>query len=84
MYCVVLYDEKPYPGIIVDTDDNEVEVQVMYSIGKNRFFWPLIDDVLWYKKEQLVTLIDPPEKVTNRHFQINKEVWKKMEDILDI
>ena len=31
------------------------------------------------KRDQLVTLIDPPDKVTNRHFQIKKESWAEIE-----
>lgn len=60
-YCIGLYDSKPYPGVTLDTDVDEVKVQVMHSTGKNRFFWPLLDDVLWYKQEHFLTLIDPPK-----------------------
>ena len=84
LYCVVSYDAKPYPGVILDTDDGEIEVQVIHSIGRNRFFWPILADVLWYKRDQLVTLIDPPDKVTNRHFQIKKESWAEIENKLNI
>ena len=56
----------------------------MHSIGKNRFFWPMIDDVLWYKAEHFVTIIEPPRKVTNIHFEIEKEMWSKIECYLDL
>ena len=41
-HCVVTYDGRPFPGIIQDVDGNEheVEVNVMHSVGDNRFFWP--------------------------------------------
>ena len=84
LYCVVSYDAKPYPGVILDTDDREIEVQVMHSIGRNRFFWPMLADVLRYKMDQPVTLIDPPDKVTNRHFQMKKESWAEIEKKLNI
>ena len=56
-YCVVLYDNKPYPGIIQDVGEDEVEVKAMHSIGRNRFFWPMLYDVLWYSQSQIVTLL---------------------------
>lgn len=36
--CVVLYDDIPYPGVVQNVDDNDVEVQVMHTIGNNRYF----------------------------------------------
>lgn len=83
-YCVVKYDQKPFPGIIVDVDDGEIEVQVMHSVGRNRYFWPRLDDVLWYTKDNFVRLIEPPEKVTNRHFQINKDAWAEIVKDMDM
>lgn len=43
-YCIVKYDDQPYPGIIQDSSDSEVEVKVMHQIGDNRFFWPGLED----------------------------------------
>lgn len=54
----------------------------MHSVGKNRFFWPMMPDVLWYECENFIGLISEPEKVTNRHFQINKEAWARVEMLM--
>ncbi|XP_069136746.1 uncharacterized protein [Argopecten irradians] len=41
-YCVMRYDGRPYPRIILDVDEEEeeVEVKVMHCVGVNRFFGP--------------------------------------------
>jgi hypothetical protein len=65
----------PYPGVILDVDDNELEVKVMNCIGVNRFFWPLLEDRHWYQKNQVVTLLDgEPQNVTKIHCQIDQVV----------
>jgi hypothetical protein len=46
---VVKYDDNLYPGVILDVaEDNTAEVKCMHKVGTNRFYWPQIDDVLWY------------------------------------
>lgn len=68
-YCVVVYDDQPFPGIVLGVDEEkELEVQTMHRIGKNRYFWPMRDNTLWYTKQQVLTLLsEPPKLVTNRH-----------------
>ena len=85
-YCVVRYDERPYPGVILTVDDHEeLEVQVMHCIGKNRYFWPMIDDVLWYTKHDIITLLrDAPKPVTKRHHEIDRRVWTLIESEMDL
>lgn len=83
-YCVVTYDGQPYPGIIHDVDDEEIEVMVMHKVGENRYFWPLRDDSLWYQKENFVCLIPPPCPVTKRHHQIDKCVWEAIKKKLSL
>ncbi|WAR20605.1 hypothetical protein MAR_002443 [Mya arenaria] len=83
-FCVVDYDGRPYPGKIVDVDDNNIEVSAMHCIGDNIFFWPLTPDVIWYEGVKVVTLLNnEPSLVTTRHRAIDKTVWeaivKKME-----
>lgn len=41
----------------------------------NRFFWPLIDDVIWYPWADIKSLIPEPKQVTNRHVAIDQKVW---------
>ena len=53
----------------------------MHGIGRNRFLWPMLDDVLWYSQSQIVTLLDmPPERVTSRHKKLRTQYghWFKV------
>ncbi|WAR00137.1 hypothetical protein MAR_024509 [Mya arenaria] len=83
-YCVVEYDRLPYPGIILDVDEVDLEVKVMHRIGVNNFFWPLLEYRLWYEKSKVVALLSgEPEHVTKRHCQIDQVVWKAITDEMD-
>lgn len=70
------YDGLPYPGIIVDSDDDAVEVKSMSRIGDNRFFWPMREDRIWYEYHKVVTLIPEPNSVGSRHLEVAKNYWK--------
>ncbi|KAI4824235.1 hypothetical protein KUCAC02_012761 [Chaenocephalus aceratus] len=37
-WCVVRYDDQPYPGIILEVEEHKVKC--MHRNGINRFFWP--------------------------------------------
>jgi hypothetical protein len=79
----VQYDGLPYPGTIMDVDEDSIEVKVMNRIGVNRFFWPLLDDICWYKTDNVITLLDqPPENVTKRHCKLPDKIWQLIDDML--
>jgi len=86
-YCVVLYDEKPYPGMILDAESGEIKVKCMASLGRNRFIWPTPrDDINWYGGDQVLSMIpEPVEHGTRRkYFAINNEIWDGIEKKLEI
>ncbi|WAR19946.1 hypothetical protein MAR_001784 [Mya arenaria] len=84
-YCIIDYDGLPYPGLILDIDEEGAEVSAMCRIGANRFFWPLIEDRLWYGKEKIVALLETePELVTNRHRKLDDSMWKHICDKLGL
>lgn len=85
-WCVVRYDGKIYPGIIKEVDIDSVEVTSMHRIGKNRYFWPLLDDTIWYTFQNVVSMIPKPAKVTQngRHVQIQPSLYKLISDKLDL
>ena len=39
-WCVVIYDKKPYPGIIMNVEGNSIQVNCMKCNGVNKFYWP--------------------------------------------
>jgi hypothetical protein len=77
-WCVVLYDDVPYPGIVQDVDDEDLEVKVMHKIGQNRYFWPLLPDILWYKHDKVVYKIQEPSLVGSRHYQLSKTDYERL------
>ena len=78
-WCVVLYDNDPYPGIIQDIDTESCAlVKTMHSVGANRFYWPMKDDVIWYTHENVVGLVPEPKPVTTRHMKLMDSVWKEL------
>lgn len=78
-YCVIEYDGLPYPGLILDIDEDTAEVRAMCRIGANRFFWPMVEDRVWYEKEKIITLLSQePELVTKRHRKLDDQLWKQI------
>lgn len=80
-HYLVNYDDKAYPGLILSVDEEEeLEVKTMHRVGRIRFFWPMMDDVLWYPQENLLTVLNnPPRPVTKRHVGIEPAVWELIE-----
>lgn len=77
-WCVVRYDDDLYPGIVMATDDSYAQVKCMHSAGRNKFFWPNRDDVLWYLYDDVVRFIPAPQPVTARHMEIQRDIWLEL------
>lgn len=84
-HVLVLYDGFPYPGIVTDFDEQDIFVNCMHRIGRNRFFWPQMrKDECWYSFDQLLAIIPKPKHVTDRHFEVEKQIWEEILSNLDI
>lgn len=87
-YCLVKYDERPFPGEIinVDIETQECYVKCMCKIGNNRFFWPNYPDVAWYEHESILSLIPEPVLIgrNGRHYEICADIWEKAQNSLDV
>jgi hypothetical protein len=80
-FCLVKYDGKAYPGKIlqVDIDDDDALIRCMARVGDNRFFWPVCEDVAWYMRNDILTLIQEPTAVgRGRHCQVDPLVWSRV------
>lgn len=74
-WCVVTYDGDPYPGIIQDVGSNSCAlVTVMSRTGRNGFFWPMRENVIWYQHKDVVRLVPEPQQVTKRHVMLDTMV----------
>ena len=82
-WCAILYEDCIYPGIIQQSNSNQVEVQAMMKVGGNGYKWPIKDDVLWYDYDEVVSLIPAPKPVTKRHVQIEPTLWSMIVDVVD-
>lgn len=77
-WCVVLYDNDPYPGIIQDVDTKSCAlVKTMHRVGANRFYWPVKDGVIWYTHESGLGLVPEPKPVTSRNMKLIDSMWKE-------
>lgn len=74
-WCAVVYDREVYPGIIQNIDSESVEVKCMAKVGRNRYFWPMIDDIIWYDWKDVLGIVPPLRKVTQRHMEFTPEAW---------
>lgn len=79
-WCLLKYDKELYPGIILNLDNTHVQVKCLHRVGKNRFFWPARDDILWYLFNDVLETIQPPQAVTSRHMEIQRDVWNRLSE----
>ena len=73
--------------MILDTEDGEIKVKCMASLGRNRFVWPSPrDDISWYGSDQVLSMIpEPVEQGTRRkYFTINQNTWDEIEKKLGL
>lgn len=49
-WCVLVYEHTIYPGIIQDVNETHAHVKCIHKGGENLFFWPLRDDLHWYRR----------------------------------
>ena len=81
--CVVKYDGNLYPGIIKATDELEAQVKCVHRAGENKFFWPVVDDLIWYTFENVIAFIPLPQPVSSRHLGVQKDIWAKLVQFRD-
>jgi len=88
-YCVILYDNRPYPGRILSVDETDIEVLCMHSSAtkydSNIFYWPeRTPDKCFYSFENIITLIPEPVKVADHgrlssSYKVDPSLWKLVE-----
>lgn len=85
-FVIIQYDGIPYPGKVVDIDDQQGDLQIscMHRIGPNRFFWPSKADLCWYEHDDILAVIPEPAKVTHRHCEVSPLIWNEVTQKLNI
>lgn len=75
---------NPYTGLIQDVNsENGALVKTMSQIGKNRWYWLMNDDIIWYQPEDVVRLVPEPQPVTKLHMMLDPLVWEEVLTELD-
>ena len=81
-FCIVMYDDHPYVGQVVDTaSQDEFGVSVMHQRGISRFTWPTNPDILVYDIDDVEAIIEEPKKVT-RLYALKQFDWEKFTALL--
>lgn len=63
---LVNYCGRGYPGLILSVDEEEgLEDRTIHRLGGSRFFWPIMDDAVWYTKENIAIVNNPPQTSNN-------------------
>lgn len=84
-WCVLNYDEQPYPGIIQEVENHNIKIKCMHRNGINKFFWPSPrDDIHWYSDDQVICFIPVPLPVNKRSVQINHDIWEYLQEHYEI
>lgn len=81
-YCIVLYDDKLYPGLILHNDmQGSVQVNCMKPFGRNRYFWPSAKDINWYSLSDCLAIIEEPVKKGSRrpYFSVDEKILSELE-----
>ena len=78
------YDERVYPGKVTKVDENEQEVlvSVMRQKGHNAFMWPNTPDIALYSYEDVIIVIDEPQKASKRHYKLTQTHWQLYQEQL--
>ena len=75
-YCVVNHDEKGYPGLIEDVDEESIRIDAMHRVGRrNIFLWPTKKDTeVWYAYTDVITRIPQPTEIDNDHLAVDPSI----------
>lgn len=70
-FVVVVYENKYYPGIIENFEEDSACVSAMMK-PLNNWKWPVNKDLIFYKWEQILGSINPPQILSKRGiFSVN-------------
>ncbi|WAR31464.1 hypothetical protein MAR_034006 [Mya arenaria] len=79
-YVIVNFNSKPYPGLVQEVHNEEVEVLCMHQVGRkkslNCFFWPKKKNLSWYDFNKIMTVIPEPTPIENsKHVLIDDKLF---------
>jgi hypothetical protein len=57
---IVRYKGKPYPGKVMEVKDDGAVLKCMDPCGRSKWKWPSPDDILDYRDQDILCVINPP------------------------
>ena len=69
-WVAVRSDGKWYPGTVTEEIENGLIIKTMIwtTYGKNRFKWPMKDNILTCVTYDILCTVKPPEKISHRFY----------------
>ncbi|KAL2095541.1 hypothetical protein ACEWY4_007689 [Coilia grayii] len=87
-WCVVRYDDEPYPGIILEVEEGSVRIKCMHRSSRydlNKFHWPSpIEDINWYGSDPVMCLMPEPLSASRRIVQLDENILSYIRDQLNL
>ena len=65
LWVIVKYDSQEFPGEVTRIEELDVEVNVMHR-SANAWKWPRPEDKIFYSRNNIVRVINPPSVAGNR------------------
>ena len=65
-WVVVKYENSYFPGIVIESTEQDVKVKVMHQAGPLSWKWPEKDDCIYYVPSDIMKVIEPPMITSTR------------------
>ena len=65
LWVIVKYEGEEFPGEVTCMEDSDVEANVMHR-SANSWKWPRPEDKIFYSRNEIVRVINPPSVAGNR------------------
>ena len=59
-WVIVDYDNRRYLGVISEFKSEEIRVNCLENFGSNCYRFPIREDNIFYKKQSIIRLVNPP------------------------
>lgn len=79
-WCVLNYDEQPYPGIIQEVENHNIKIKCLHRNGINNFFLGQAPEMTYISDDQVICFIPVPLPVNKRSVQINHDIWEYLQE----
>ena len=65
-WVVVKYKNSYFPGIVIESTEQDVKVKLMHQVGPLSWKWPEKADYIYYVPSDIMKVIEPPMITSTR------------------